>query len=307
MKLIIQIPCYNEEKTLGCTLSCLPRKIENIESVEWMIIDDGSTDKTLEVAKSYGVDHIVAMPCHVGLAKSFLHGIKACVSLGADMIVNTDADNQYCAEDISKLISPVLNGYADMSIGSRPIEEIAHFSFAKKKLQRIGSAVIRWISRTPVEDAACGFRRINRKAAIRIRIFSQYSYTLETIIQASQADLKISSVPIRVNPPLRPSRLFQSMFAYLWYSAWTVVRSCFNYYPFSTFILFCLFFLMAGLLFFTLYIMAASSIFFLVPGFVFLLVGSMCFPLAFTAEQIQINRMMLEEILENSSLQKKEK
>ena len=234
-KLIIQIPCHNEEELLAATLQALPRSLPNVEMVEWLVIDDGSTDDTIEVARANGVDHIVALPCHQGLAKAFMVGLEACLKAGADIIVNTDADNQYCADDIPSLIQPIIGRRAEIVIGARPIRDIKHFSVTKKILQKLGSAVVRIASRTSVPDAPSGFRAFSRNAAMRVHVFSEYSYTLETIIQAGQKGMAITSVPVRTNPYSRPSRLFNSIPAYLNRQVTTIVRIFMTYRPFRFF------------------------------------------------------------------------
>jgi glycosyltransferase involved in cell wall biosynthesis len=234
-KLIIQIPCHNEEELLAVTLRALPRVLPNIDRVEWLVIDDGSTDDTIEVARANGVDHIVALPCHQGLAKAFMVGLEASLKAGADIIVNTDADNQYCADDIPRLIQPIVGRRAEIVIGSRPIRDIKHFSVTKKILQKLGSAVVRIASRTSVPDAPSGFRAFSRNAAMRIHVFSEYSYTLETIIQAGQKGMAITSVPVRTNPYSRPSRLVNSIPAYLNRQVTTIVRIFMTYRPFRFF------------------------------------------------------------------------
>ncbi len=235
MKLIIQIPCYNEEATLGLALSELPRQLPGIDRVEWLIINDGSRDRTLEVAQACGVDHIVNFQYNQGLAKGFMAGIEACLKAGADIIVNTDADNQYCAGDIPKLIAPILEGRAEIVIGARPIQEIEHFSPLKKFLQKLGSLVVRIASKTNIPDAPSGFRAISREAALRLNVFNEYTYTLETIIQAGQRGLAITSVPIRTNGYLRPSRLVKSISAYIQHSILTIVRIFMTYRPLQFF------------------------------------------------------------------------
>lgn len=237
MKLIIQIPCYNEEATLGLTLSELPRHLPGIDRVEWLIINDGSCDRTLEVAQACGVDHIVDLKSNQGLAKGFMAGIEACLKAGADIIVNTDADNQYCAADIPKLIAPILEGNAEIVIGARPIQNIPHFSPIKKLLQKLGSFVVRLASKTDIPDAPSGFRAISREAALRLNVFNEYTYTLETIIQAGQKGLVITSVPIRINGYLRPSRLVKSISAYVQHSILTIVRIFMTYRPLKFFML----------------------------------------------------------------------
>lgn len=237
MKLIIQIPCYNEEATLGVTLSELPRQLPGIDRVEWLIINDGSRDRTVEVAKACGVDHIVDLGSNQGLAKGFMAGIEACLRAGADIIVNTDADNQYCAADIPKLIAPILEGNAEIVIGARPIHQVPHFSPIKKFLQKLGSFVVRLASKTNIPDAPSGFRAMSREAALRLNVFNEYTYTLETIIQAGQRGLVITSVPIRVNGYLRPSRLVKSITAYIQHSILTIIRIFMTYRPLRFFMM----------------------------------------------------------------------
>ena len=231
MKLIIQIPCYNEELTLPLTLAALPRKIPHIDCVEWLVIDDGSSDRTVDVARAHGVDHVISLSQHQGLAKAFLTGLETCVAAGADIIVNTDADNQYCADDIPKLIQPVVAGWADMVIGARPVGEIDHFSPLKKHLQRLGSRVVRVLSNTNVADAASGFRAMSRDAAMQLHVFNKYTYTLESIIQAGQKGMAVTSVPISINGPLRPSRLVRSIPNYIRRQGFTVLRIFITYRP----------------------------------------------------------------------------
>lgn len=230
-RLIIQIPCLNEAETLGIALAALPREVAGFDKVEWLIIDDGSTDNTVEVARQNGVDHIVQHPQNRGLAYAFMTGMNACLELGADVIVNTDADNQYCADDIPLLTAPVLAGKAEMVIGERPISEIEHFSFTKKILQKLGSWVVRKSSRTSISDAPSGFRAISRDAAQRFIVFNEYTYTLETIIQAGQKNMPVASVPIRVNEDLRPSRLVKSISSYVRRSILTILRIFVLYRP----------------------------------------------------------------------------
>ncbi len=235
-KLIIQIPCYNEEKTLGITLSELPRQVPGIDVVEWLVIDDGSGDRTLDIAKSYGVDHILRFPTNQGLARGFMAGIEEALSAGADIIVNTDADNQYCAADISKLVQPILRQQADMVIGARPIWQTSHFSTAKKLLQQVGSWVVRLASDTTIVDAPSGFRAFSREAALQFNVFSSYTYTLETVIQAGQRGMTVVSVPIRTNPQLRRSRLVRSIPSYVFRSGVTILRIFMLYKPMRFFL-----------------------------------------------------------------------
>jgi glycosyltransferase involved in cell wall biosynthesis len=234
-KLIIQIPCFNEEETLGITLRALPRELPGIDVVEWLIVDDGSSDRTVQVAESHHVDHIVRFPCHQGLAKAFTAGIQACVAAGADIIVNTDADNQYCADDIEYLIEPILQEQAEIVVGARPISHIEHFSCIKKFLQKLGSYVVRLASRTSIPDAPSGFRAYSRQAAMQLHVFNEYTYTLETIIQAGQKNMAMTWVPIRTNRQLRPSRLIRSIPGYVIRSVLTIGRIFMTYQPFRFF------------------------------------------------------------------------
>lgn len=230
-KLIIQIPCYNEERTLGITLAALPRQIPGVDEIEWLIINDGSRDRTIEVAKECGVHHIVNFKANQGLAKAFMAGLEASLKAGADIIVNTDADNQYCADDIPVLIQPILLGQADMVIGARPIWQTRHFSVIKKFLQNLGSWMVRVASKTKVPDAPSGFRAFSREAAMQLNVFNNYTYTLETIIQAGQKGMAVVSVPIRTNPNLRRSRLVKSIFHYVMRSSFTILRIFMLYRP----------------------------------------------------------------------------
>ncbi len=230
-KLIIQIPCFNEAASLGVTLASLPRAVPGFARVEWMVIDDGSTDQTIAVAKAAGVEHIVRLGRNQGLARAFAAGMEAALRAGADVIVNTDADNQYRADDIPKLTAPILAGEADLVIGARPIADTPHFSRAKKALQLVGSMVVRMASRTQVVDAPSGFRALSRVAAERLHVHGEYTYTLETIIAAGRSNMAVASVPIRTNPDLRPSRLVKSVPDYVLRSAITILRSFATYKP----------------------------------------------------------------------------
>jgi len=231
MKLIIQIPCYNEEFSLPVTLAALPRKVPGFDRVEWLVIDDGSTDRTVQVAKDHGVDHVVSHPHNKGLAQTFMTGIEASLRLGADVIVNTDADNQYNADDIPDLVAPILKKEAQIVVGERPISEIAHFSAAKKLLQRVGSWVVSLASGVRVPDAPCGFRAFDRAAAVQVYVFTDYTYTIETIIQAGRRNIAIKTVPISTNDDIRPSRLVKSTASYVWRSFLTIVRVFMLYMP----------------------------------------------------------------------------
>ncbi|MCD6460396.1 glycosyltransferase family 2 protein [bacterium] len=248
MKLIIQIPCYNEEKTLPAMIKDLPKQISGIDIIETLVIDDGSTDNTVQTATRLGVSHILSFKQNRGLAEVFKNGIDHCLKLNADIIVNTDADNQYCALDIEKLVRPILCGKADMVIGARPIDSIPEFSWMKKKLQKLGSYFVRKISYTKVEDATSGFRAFSRETALKINIFSKYTYTLETLIQAGDNKLKIMSVPIRVNPQTRKSRLLKSIPDYIVKSLVTIIRICMLYRPLKYFFLLGMTILFIGLI-----------------------------------------------------------
>ena len=235
MKLVIQIPCYNEEQTLRKTFVDLPKHIEGIDEIEHLIIDDGSTDGTLDVAKELGIRNIVTFKQNKGLAKGFMAGIDACLHLGADIIVNTDADNQYCGEDIAKLVNPIIQKKADIVIGERPIDSTEHFSWKKKKFQHLGSFVVRMASGTDIPDAPSGFRAYSREAALRLNVMNDYTYTLETIIQAGRHKDAIESVPIRTNSETRKSRLFSSIWTYMKHSSTVIVRSFMMYEPLKFF------------------------------------------------------------------------
>ena len=235
MKLIIQIPCYNEAETLEIALNDLPKKLDGVDEIEYLIINDGSKDDTVEVAKRWGVHHVVNFKQNKGLAKGFMAGIDGCLRNGADIIVNTDADNQYCADDIATLIRPILSGEADMVIGARPIDETEHFSFMKKKLQHFGSWVVRKASNTDIPDAPSGFRAYSREAAMHLNVVNDYTYTLETIVQAGREKIAITSVPVRTNAELRPSRLFNSIWGYVKKSMLTILRAYMMYKPLKCF------------------------------------------------------------------------
>ena len=235
MKLIVQIPCLNEEETLPVTLKDIPRKIPGIDQVEILVVDDGSTDRTSQVARECGVEHIIRFKANQGLAKGFMAGLQEAIHLGADIIVNTDADNQYYGADIPKLIQPILEGKADVVIGDREVESIKHFSTAKKILQKFGSWVVRAASDTRVPDAPSGFRAFSREAAMKTNIVSGYTYTLETIIQAGYNRLAIAHIPVRTNPKTRESRLITSLWKYIWRSASTIIRTYAMYRPLKFF------------------------------------------------------------------------
>jgi len=302
MKLIIQIPCYNEAETLAIALAELPRHVPGFDTVQWLVIDDGSSDDTAKIAKKQGVDHVVRHTGNKGLARAFMTGIETALQLGADVIVNTDADNQYNAADIPALTTPILQGDAEMVIGARPIDQIGHFSLLKKLLQKLGSWVVRAASKTSVPDAPSGFRAISRAAASRLMVFNNYTYTLETIIQAGQKNIKIISVPIRVNGELRPSRLVKSIPSYVRRSVVTIVRIFVIYKPFRFFFTIGLILFLAGFLiglrFLWIYFNGDGSghIQSLILASVLLGMGFQTFLVAFIADLLSANRMLLEDI-----------
>jgi glycosyltransferase involved in cell wall biosynthesis len=303
-KLIIQVPCYNEENTLGVTLEALPRQISGVGKVEWLVVDDGSQDRTSAVARERGVDHIVRLPRNRGLANAFMTGLEACLRAGADIIVNTDGDNQYCAGDIPKLIAPILRGEAEIVIGCRPIDQIAHFSRLKRWLQSFGSRVVRLASGTDIEDTPSGFRAMTRGAALRIQVFSRYTYSQEMIIQAGLRGIPIASVPVRVNPMLRPSRLIKSTSGYILRQAMTIVRIFVLYRPFRFFVALGAVpvavgaFLWARWLWLRVFYADSYSphIPSLVVAAVLLIVGVQIWVFGFLADLLAANRQMLEDI-----------
>lgn len=303
MKLIIQIPCLNEAETLAVALADLPREVEGFDKVEWLIIDDGSTDDTVGVARRNGVDHVASHPVNRGLAVGFMTGIEACLQLGADVIVNTDADNQYCGADIPKLTAPILSRQADIVIGARPIDQTEHFSWIKKKLQRLGSWAVRVASKTDVADAPSGFRAMSRDAAMRLNVFSAYTYTLETIIQAGQSNLRIASVPVRTNADLRPSRLVSSIPSYVKRSLLTIVRVFVTYRPLTTFLgigsLCTLIGLIAGIRFLYFYITATGEghVQSVILAALFIILGVLLSMMGLIADLIATNRKLMEKIL----------
>ena len=301
-KLIIQIPCYNEEATLGVTLAALPREVAGVDSVEWLIINDGSQDGTLDVARRFGCDHIVSFSRNQGLAKAFMAGLEASLRAGADIIVNTDADNQYSADDIPSLIEPILAGRADIVIGARPIQEIEHFSTTKKLLQKLGSRVVRIASNTDIADAPSGFRAFSRDAAMRMNVFNEYTYTLETIIQAGQNGLSITSIPVRTNEELRPSRLIKGIPSYLQRSLFTILRIFMAYKPFRFFMLlgtipFSVGFLI-GVRWLVLYLSGTprTHVPSLILASLLILIGVQLWVFGLVADLLGVNRKMLEDI-----------
>lgn len=302
IKVIIQIPCFNEGDSLPATLKALPTQLLGVDQIERLVVDDGSTDHTQEVAVRAGVEHIVRFPRNRGLAKAFMAGIDAALAAGADIIVNTDADNQYDARDIQTLIQPILDCRADFVIGERPIEEIAHFSPLKKVLQRLGSRVVRWASGVAVPDAPSGFRALSREAALQINVFSTYSYTLETLIQAGRAGIITHSVPIRVNPYVRPSRLMRTTAGYLWRSSWTILQVLTIYRPFRFFGFLATIPWVGAAALGTRYLALAQGgegkghIQSLILAVILSALGTSCAVLGVLAELIATNRRLLEEI-----------
>lgn len=303
MKLIIQIPCFNEEKTLPLVLATIPRFIKGIDEVETLIIDDGSSDKTVEVARNLGVNHIVRHKKNQGLAASFADGINECLKLGADIIVNTDGDNQYPQQDIPRLVAPIINGEADMVVANRQTSKIAHFSKVKKSLQWFGSAVVRHLSKTTVPDAVSGFRAYSREAALHMTIVTDFSYCIETIIHATHKKLAIASVDVETNPPTRKSRLFKSTFQHIRNSGQAALRIYTMYQPMKVFftigIILFLFGTAIGANFLYLYLVDGSSghIQSLILAAVLLLAGFQVFMTGLVSDLISINRRLSESTL----------
>ena len=302
MKVIIQIPCYNEAETLPVTLEALPAELAGVDDLEILVVDDGSTDGTAGVALSHGVDHLITHNRNMGLAAAFLSGLRAALLAGADIIVNLDADNQYSADCIPDLIKPILDGQAEMVIGARAIEKIQDFSPTKKLLQRIGSWTVRQASGTDVPDAPSGFRAISREAALKIRVYNDYTYTLETIIQAGQKGIPIKSVPVKTNKTMRPSRLVSSVPRYIWKSLITIVRIFIVYRPFRFFFL-----VGAGLsgigalvglrfLWFYLTDQGGGHVQSLILASILVGIGFQTIVVAFLADLLSVNRRFLEEI-----------
>lgn len=306
MKLIIQIPCYNEADTLAITLAELPRQVEGFDKVEWLIINDGSEDDTVSVAKQCGVDYIVNFVHNQGLAKGFMAGVKEALNHGADVIVNTDADNQYEAKDIPNLVKPILNKKAEYVIGARPISQTGHFSFTKKCLQKLGSWVVRKASSTNIPDAPSGFRAMSREFAMQLNVYNNYTYTLETIIQAGQKNMAIMSVPIRTNEDLRPSRLFSSIPSYIKKSVSTIIRIFVVYKPFRFFMSIAVFLFSVGFLIslrFLYYYLTGDGeghMQSVVLSGVLMGMGFQTGLIAFIADLLSVNRKLLEEIKLNN-------
>lgn len=303
MKLIIQIPCYNEADTLPTTLSELPRRLDGVDVIELLVVDDGSRDGTADIARALGVHHVVSFPHNRGLAQAFAAGLEACVLNGADIIVNTDADNQYKGAGVARLVAPILAGRADIVVGDRGVADLPIFSPAKRALQRLGSWVISKAAGAPIADAASGFRAYTREAALRTLVLSNYSYTLETLIQAGSQRMRIEFVPVQTNPPTRPSRLMHNVFHYLTNSAITIVRAYTLYRPLRVFVTLGLLSIVAGLIIGLrfLYFFATGSgnghIQSLILTAVLLIVGFQVLLIGLVADLVGFNRKIMEELL----------
>ncbi len=302
MQLFIQIPCFNEAETLPVTLAQIPRSVTGCRNVKILVIDDGSSDGTADVARKNGADHVITLVSHQGLARAFGLGLEACVQLGADVIVNTDADNQYNATDIDKLTAPIIQHHADIVIGSRPIDTIVHFSLIKKLLQKVGSCLIRQISGASINDATSGFRAISREAALKLNIFSRYTYTLEMLIQANQKNLTVIDVPIRVNGYLRPSRLMKNTCSYVFRSISTIIRVFIDYHPFRFFFFIGSVFLLTGsflgLRFLYLFLNGSGQghVQSLILASIFLGIGFQTILTAFITNVSAMNRRIMEDV-----------
>lgn len=302
MKLIIQIPCFNEAETLEVTLNDLPKHIDGIDEIEYLIIDDGSHDNTAEVAKKWGVHYFVRFRRNKGLAKGFMAGLDACLKNGADIIVNTDADNQYCGADIETLVRPILDKKAHIVIGERPIDDTEHFTPLKKKLQHFGSWVVRKASKTTIPDAPSGFRAYSREAAMRINVINDYTYTLETIVQSGREKMAVMSVPIRTNPELRESRLFHSMWGYIKKSMLTIVRTYLMYRPLYFFFMLGSILALVGVGFFVRYFVFFCSgeggghLQSLILASTLLIVGFQTIVVGLLGDVISANRKILQDV-----------
>jgi len=303
VKLIVQIPAWNEEENIAQTIASIPRQIDGVDRVEVLVVDDGSTDRTAEKAGQAGADHVVRLTSHRGLAKAFQAGLDACLRLGADIIVNTDADHQYPGDEIPRLIQPLLSGEAEMVVGDRGIAADQEYPVIKKGLQRLGTRVVRWLSDTEVKDATSGFRALTREAALSLQVISDFTYTLETIIAAGQKDMAISSVPVRTNPPMRESRLFESMPQYLRRSMETMIRIYSRFQPLRVFgTIGALLFISGfgiGIWFLVYYLIAGGKghVQLLILSAVLLIIGFQVMLIGLFADLIASNRKMIEEIL----------
>ncbi|MCD7981960.1 MAG: glycosyltransferase family 2 protein [Clostridiales bacterium] len=302
MKLIIQIPCFNEAETLEIALNALPKHIDGVDEIEYLIINDGSRDNTVEVARNWGVNYIVNFRRNKGLAKGFMAGLDACLRNGADIIVNTDADNQYNADDIEKLIRPILDGRSDIVIGERPIDQTEHFSPMKKRLQHLGSWVVRKASKSDIPDAPSGFRALSREAALHMNVINEYTYTLETIVQAGRTKIAMESVPVRTNEELRPSRLFSSMSSYIKKSMLTIIRAYAMYRPLAFFtaigsVIFAIG-VVIGIRYLVFFAQGAGDghIQSLILAAILLMIGFQTFVIGLLGDVIAANRKMLEDV-----------
>ncbi|RPH89718.1 MAG: glycosyltransferase family 2 protein [Desulfobacteraceae bacterium] len=303
MKVIIQIPCYNEERTLPGTWSDLPRAFPGGLEVEVLLIDDGSSDRTVAVAESLGIPHIVRLKKHQGLAKAYVAGLEAALSLGAEVIVNTDADNQYRGEDMARLIQPILEGKADLVIGDRGVGQLQSFPWHKRRLQQFGSWVVEKAAGITIPDATSGFRALSREGALRTLVLSEYSYTLETLIQAGARKMAVAYVPVGVNAPTRPSRLMRNLSHYLGYSTATIIRAYTTYRPLRVFSLGGLLLLLGGFLFgfrylyFYLHGQGGGHVQSVILAAILLIVGFQVLLIGLLADLIGSNRKILEEVL----------
>lgn len=303
MKLIIQIPCYNEEATIAKTIHSLPQQIDGVDEIEYLIVDDGSSDNTIKVAEEAGADHIIRMHKHTGLAQVFAQGLEECLKRGANIIVNTDADNQYCSDDIPRLVQPIIADEADIVIGDRGVASHAEFSTTKRILQRLGSWVVAQTARLEIPDATSGFRAYSRNAALRTIVLSDYSYTLETLIQAGSNGLRVKYTSIHTNPSTRPSRLIRSVPQYVVTSTKTILRAYTMYKPLNVFSIFAAVFFLPGLLLGIRYLyfysigQGAGHIQSVILAAVLIIVGVQTFLIGLVADLVGFNRKILEDLL----------
>lgn len=303
MKLIIQIPCYNEERSLGITLAQLPKKIEGVATIEWLVIDDGSSDETVQVAKRNNVHHIVKLPCHQGLSRAYISGLEGSLNAGADIIVNLDADNQYRSSDIEALIKPILNSQAELVVGVRPISKIEGFSRIKKIFHQLGSGCIRWITGLPVSDAPSGFRAMTASVALRFQSYNQYTYTIETLIQAASQKFAVASVPIGTNKSLRKSRLVKNIPTYIFRQIFATVLGLLIYRPFRFFMSIAIMSLVIGVIAgakswaMSSYSQIASIPTWSYVSLIGVTVFILSFLLALLGQMLQVNHQLLEKIL----------